>query len=253
MPASGNLDPSALFLEYLDGAANNGRAWAYDGTPLHQPVNVPSGHWRTFADGLTMAADIRAGVLAAVEAIGNSNDVVDRSALTKLAADAGAGPSDLVSCWFTVMCWGAGPRDQIRLRQWTRALSAEGFIEALDHSRTSLLAGDLPKAYRQSKLPGVGESFLTKWLWALGLPSGTSTVRPYVLDQRVWAVASALGWSPDGKNPSVRWANYCDALDRWARTINLQRPGWRVDGDRLEQLMFDRSKQGMHFYGWLRS
>ena len=237
-------------LAYLDGAEEHGREWATGPAPLRQEVRVPSGWWRSFANGLVLPDPVREGVLQAVDRIEERRDVVDRTLLTELAHQAGSSSAGLVSCWFTVMSWGAGPQNRARLRQWTRALPSEGFVEALGRSHALLAIADLPGAYQASRLPGVGQSYLTKWLWVLGLPGRIGEPRPYILDRYVWQSLRRLAVSPTGRNEAGRWVDYCRALDRWAMAVNAVRPSWHVDGDRIEQLLFDRG-EGLHLYEWL--
>jgi hypothetical protein len=103
-------------------------------------------------------------------------------------------------------------------------------------------------------LPGVGEAFLTKWLWAVGLSHpDLKPSSPAVLDDRVWKTLTRLDWWPVGRNRGERWADYCAALARWSELLNIAEPGWVVDSDRLEQLLFERSgADAPSFFAWLQ-
>jgi hypothetical protein len=60
-----------------------------------------------------------------------------------------------------------------------------------------------------------GESFFTRWFWAvsLGEPASAPRPRPYILDGRVWGAIGRLGWKPTGRNVSQRYASYCTMVE----------------------------------------
>lgn len=181
------------------------------------------------------------------------HDAANRAVLSELSAECDASDAARVACWVAVMCWGAGPRNNHRLRQWTQALDPS-LGGQLKRSRTDLLEDRPADAYWHAKMLGVGEAFLTKWLWAIGLSQpDLKPATPAVLDSRVWNTLARLGWWPVGRNKGYRWADYCAALTRWSDLLNSAEPGWSVDSDRLEQLLFDRNGQDTpSFFTWLK-
>ena len=238
---------------YLAEARTHDREWVTDAKPLRQPVTVKSASWRLFLAGRDLHPEVRSGADLALDLIAGSGDLVDRALLTTMSAEVGSSPERSAACWFAVMCWGAGPQNRSRLRQWARAMPAPGFVRALDESYLRYRSGDLVGAYRWSLMPGVGEAYATKWLWVLGLADPAEGVVPHVLDARVWAVLRRLRWQPTGGNRPERWVNSCQVLASWAHELGTRRPDWHLDGDRLEQLMFDRRTGGQTFHSWLAS
>lgn len=240
-----------LWVEYLSKHSDR-RSWATKGRDdLRQCVAAPHDHWRDVVGRHRLVGDAEGGVQEALRRIDVAGDLIDRALLTDLASKAGES-SARVASWFTTMCWGAGPRNRARLRQWARALERPTLVEVLDRTHEHVARGDLVQAYWGSRsLPGSGEAYWTKWLWALGLAQDSMEVRPYVLDARVWKVLRRLPWSPEGGNQAERWVDYCRTLDVWGELVNERHKDWRVDGDCLEQLMFDRA-EGVHFAQWLQ-
>lgn len=237
---------------YLSEAAAHDRSWAIGLEPLKQRVSVQSDEWRERTALLDLGDEVRRGVEQALDGIAAQQNFVDRSLLTTYALAAADSEAALVRCWFCVMTWGAGPQNRSRLRQWTRALPSPRLIKALARSRAELVGGRPCDAYKTSMgLPGLGEAYLTKWLWVLGLGGVVGPPQPYVLDNYVWQSLNRLGWSAQGRNQAARWVDFCQAVDRWAHQLADQEPHWHIDGDRVEQLLFDRNGRGVHFYKWL--
>jgi hypothetical protein len=251
MEAADLPDPPARLLEYLELSDAVDRGWVHSGPPQTQRVKVVSAEWRDYVDKLDAPMTIRSGMTAALDQIEGAGDKVDRQRLDELASGDLSDTSHLACSWFTVMCWGAGPQDRSRLRQWKKAPAWTGFGDALERSKDLCLSGDPVAAYRATKaMPGVGQAFLTKWLWLLGLAPSESDFRGYVLDDKVWKVIKPLGWTLVGNNEAERWVNFSRTLDAWAQTINAGHREWKVDGDRLEHLMFER-EEGTSLHKWL--
>ena len=247
------VDAAVTYLrQYLDAAAAHGRSWVIDPAPLTQSIEVHSEHWRDGIESLELDDDVRAGIEQALQDVAARGDHVDRSLITAYAQAAGDSPAALVRCWFAVMAWGAGPQNRSRLRQWVRAIPTAGFVEALEQSHTELAAGRHAAAYTTIRaLPGLGEAYLTKWLWALGLGGGVPDPQPYILDNYVWQTLNRLGWSAQGRNNAERWVDFCRTTEGWADQVAEAHPDWHIDGGRVEQVLFDRGRYGTHFYAWL--
>lgn len=217
---------------------------------LTQPVTVLSEPWLEYVAGMKLSEPVRAGVQGALGHIAAADNEVDRNMLTLLAGEADSGDEARVASWFATMSWGAGPTNNFRVRQWRRSMEQDNFLEVLGATARRVREGRLFDAHRGAWMPGTGEAFFTKWLWALGLPGIPGDVRPHVLDARVWNSLAALGWSPKGRNASYRWVDYCIALDRWADAIRAEQLTWTVDGDGVEQLLFERRRNRTDFYSW---
>lgn len=240
-------------IEYLDGATEQGHGHLIAATGPTQEVEVPSGQWRDHLKELDLSEPVQRGVHAALDRIAQAGDRVDRSLLTELATRTGNGDDERVALWFATMCWGAGPRENFRVRQWRQALTWGDFTDTLEATQRNVAGGQLAEAHRGAWMPGTGEAFFTKWLWALGLPGIDGAVTPYVLDARVRNSLHAAGWWPQGRGPAARWVEYCTALDRWADDIRTVRTGWSIDGGRLEHMLFERCGDGCDFYSTVSS
>jgi hypothetical protein len=240
----------ARILGYLEQADASASGHLTGARPLDQSVRVRSAWWRDHLADKTFADPVRLGVDAAISCIADAGDTVDRQLLTRLAAESDAGDAARVTSWFTTMCWGAGPTDNFRVRQWRQALEQPYFISVLHDTAQRTGAGQLYEAHRSAWMKGTGEAFFTKWLWALGLAGVPGDVQPHVLDARVWNSLAVLGWWPEGTNASHRWVDYCRALDRWASELRDQQPGWAIDGDHIEQLLFERRNDRTDFHSW---
>jgi hypothetical protein len=178
---------------------------------------------------------------------------VTRDALAALSECASRSTDDAITAWLTTMCWGSGPRNKWRLRQWNQALSLTDLPERLMATVTLVENGDLVAAYRSAKLPGCGESYFTKWLWVCALPTARQPATvPLIYDNRVDVVLRLLDARPAGPNQPERWLAYCAELADWATELNDRHPGWTIDSERLEHLMFERGGNDGHcLYQWL--
>lgn len=239
---------ASQIIQYLDRADEYGQRDLIGPAELTQEVVVLSANWQLYVDTAGITGEVRNGVETALDAVAGAGDTVNRELLMALAGRAGDGTEARVASWFITMCWGAGPRENFRVRQWRKALQWEHFTSVLAGTHHQVTQGNLVDAHRGAWMPGTAEAFFTKWLWALGLGGIPGEATPYVLDARVWDSLSALKWWPEGPNKSHRWVDYCQALDRWAEIIQTDRPDWSVSGDRLEQLLFRRSSDGSDFY-----
>lgn len=249
MEQDGDQAVVSALITYLDEANDTLRDGFVGAAPLTQKISVPSEWWREHIAAMSLSDQVRDGVTLALDGIAEAGDTVNREMLTRLAAGAESGDTARVASWFSTMCWGAGPRNNFRVRQWRRALEEDYFCDVLSDTARRISEGRLYDAHRGGWMRGTGEAFFTKWLWALGLPGVPGDVRPHVLDARVRNSLDAAGW-PDGPNASHRWVEYCTAVGRWADLIQGARPEWTVDGDRVEQILFLRNSGQTDFYSW---
>ncbi len=230
---------------YLCSDSGVERSWVFDGEDLSMRVLAPVNQWRMLTNELGLQGDTAAGARLALERIDANGKTVDRRLLSSMSLTVQESSADRVACWFATMVWGAGPRRRHRLRQWTGAMRPT-LAEDLARSLAAAADSRMADAYLAARLPGVGEAYLTKWLWALGLPSArVMSPRPMVLDSRVWQVLNQCGWRPTGRNQAERWVDYCASLRRWAVILCDLHPGWLVDAERLEQLLFDRGDRSL--------
>lgn len=238
---------------YLSSGPGQQRRWAFENVPLQMKVEMPVEHWRANLAKCEIASSVRSGVEAALEAAQDRCEVVTRSDLMALSA-AATDSNSAVTAWLTTMCWGAGPRDKFRLRQWREALCLDDLPERLLRTIALVGDGDLVAAHRTAHLPGCAESYFTKWLWACGLPPARRAgIVPLVYDDRVKKVLSQLGALPSGKNAAHRWVNYCSNVAEWAEHLNGGHPGWAATADTLEQLLFERNHSSPCLHDWLQA
>lgn len=237
----------SLLHAYLSSEAGHDRRWAISSDELILPVEIDVG-WHLDEVERVAASEVASSaehLLRSLQVEGDESGraVVDRPLLARLSATAADSRRDLIACWYATMAWGSGAGTNYRLHQWMRALDPGNVRDlgaVLDGCLSAVRRGDLVAAYWGSLLPGVGEAYGTKVTWVLGLAGHGTSAAPLVLDSKVWQTLRVLSWSPTGRNAAERWASYCTALDGWAAALNGRSAGWQVDGERIEQLLFDR-------------
>jgi hypothetical protein len=145
---------------------------------------------------------------------------VERRDLVALAQAVDADdPITLRRLFVATMMWGSGPWNGRGPRYTAQALKDPQLAGALRESRNSILHNQPEDAYARFKIDGVGPSFFTKWFWAASLGSSLE-VTPLVLDERVWASLSALGWNSvqaaGSRLRKRRYRAYLDTCATWA-------------------------------------
>jgi hypothetical protein len=102
-------------------------------------------------------------------------------------------------------------------------------------------------------VPGLGESYFTKYLYFLHHSNGACvTPKPLILDNRVWKTlqgqrptlaGAVLNWQmpavppfPGFSRASVRYALYCISLDSWSTALTAIGPA--VTPDQIEYYLF---------------
>jgi hypothetical protein len=123
-----------------------------------------------------------------------------------------------------------------------RALREVGSTRLLEASALSVRHGDLAAAYEEARqIPGLGQAFFTKWLFAWGLTLDTQQ-RPLVLDENVKAALWELGWSSREAAGSARLALRYEAYVRrasfWAEALDREEGLHSVDGAAVEYALF---------------
>jgi hypothetical protein len=135
----------------------------------------------------------------------------------------------MLASFVLVAVWGSGTTNSRSLRYIPIALAdplraAHQLTTAVETMRRDDLVG----AYRQFQLPGIGQSYLTRWL-ALAGRRGSRAWQPLILDARVNAGLTALGvpvarLMAGRRSRAQRYAAYVDTLHRWADDVRQDNP-----------------------------
>jgi hypothetical protein len=154
----------------------------------------------------------------------------------------------VLSSFVLVVAWGSGTTNTRSLRYTPLALTNPGLAAAeLVGAVTALRRdGDLAGAYTRFQLPGVGQSFATRW-FALAGRREDRDWQPLVLDARVRTALEALGVSIAGirggrRSRALAYEEYVRALHCWAAELRAENPSCR--GEMLEWLLSDHGIDG---------
>lgn len=199
------------------------------------PVKVPPSLWETLATASGLA--------------GPWPDRIDRVDLRSKARELDDDHSRLTLFVWT-LAWGRN------IARWPKdaclesALRDPRLTNALSVSAALVAAGVPTKAYeawQACRIPGIGQAFITKWLFACGLgrPKWDDALQPLILDSRVWAALNALGWTSwhdNGRSwrpdESALYGAYLRSLRDW--TSVLAAMGHTTSPEHLEILLFDK-------------
>lgn len=112
--------------------------------------------------------------------------------------------------------------------------------KALRHA-ASLRDGTLEQVHRWWSLPGVGQSYASRW-WALAGHTPGRDWQPLALDRRVYATLDdtlKIGGTTrlaGSRRRADRYRAYVEIIHRWA--VDLQLAGLDVDAGRIEFVLF---------------
>lgn len=171
---------------------------------------------------------------------------IGRPELEELAGGCGT-PTGRLRLFVGALVWGLGRSNGRMLPGLARALESHELRPALTASLKHVRAGHPAEAYEAwsgAQIPGLGEPFFTKWLYAAGLQGVPDrALRPLVADSRVWASLHQLGWSTETttggryrSRASSGYAAYLAAADRWGAWLRQQ--GQPVDVFAIEAALF---------------
>lgn len=205
--------------------------------PAQLPVRVPPRLWTTL-QGLTPS-----GLLDDRPA------TISRDDLRSLAAHLEDVDSHL-RLFCSCIAWGRNSRLYPSDSDLSKALRYPRLRDALMASAALVNAGVPTAAYeawQACKVPGIGQSFLSKWLFACGLRrlQWNDALQPLVLDRRVWSGLKALGWTSWHANgftwqPSkaALYGAYLRSLRDWSSVLAVM--GYQTSPEHLEILLFDK-------------
>jgi hypothetical protein len=176
---------------------------------------------------------------------------VGRPILEAHLADLDLGDAGAVMSAFTlVVACGSGMTNTRSLRYTPLALedplrAAQQLADAVERLRDDDLAG----AYDGFRLPGVGQSFATRWFALAGVRADRAW-QPLILDTRVRSALEALGvplvvFAGRRRSRAAAYEAYVRTLHAWADELRAENPWCR--GQALEWLLSDHGRDG---WGW---
>ena len=147
-------------------------------------------------------------------------DVVRACAGMRLDIDA-----DVIRAFVLVMAWGSGTTNGRSLRNTAKALgdvasAASVLRESVHQFRSAEDFRDALDAYQSFKLPGVRESFFSKW-FAFAGRNPERDWQPIILDSRVRSTLNKtlgvrLNQLAERRNDPYRYIAYLKAMHDWA-------------------------------------
>jgi hypothetical protein len=161
---------------------------------------------------------------------------ITRTQLREIALDA-THPEGRRRLLVSTLVWGRGTKNGRMRDPILRLLGDRRLDDCLEETAGLAISGEAALAYNAWDLPGLGEAFFTKWLWAAGSLRKDSP-RCLVLDRRVWrSLNEALGWfgfiATGTRRRHERYAAYVDTCHRWASDL-----GNNVDPEDVEWALF---------------
>ena len=177
----------------------------------------------------------------------------DRSvSIHDLAKLANSGAANRV-LFVAAMMWGRGQKNGRLMPKFEKVASHHSFEETLQKTREFILEGkpvDAYAAWINSGVEGIGEAFFTKWFFVCGLDSQAKSLKPLVLDQRVWNSLKAIGWSSErqtGKryrtNHAGAYGAYLEAVHGWASELSTS--SVQISPLQVEQLLFRKNGKNL--------
>ncbi len=153
---------------------------------------------------------------------------IDRPFLKKLSAGARTSDQDLVQLWLATMMWGYATdnRGPSRVGKAMNQSWAT-FVRKLRLSLERIDNRQFVDAYRGSQsqglsyLPGIADSFFTKWFWTVSLGNPRLPLTLLIFDGRVAGSATGKTWALQGKNVAERYVYLCELVELVATAQGL--------------------------------
>lgn len=221
---------------------------SYEGR-TQKPVPYYPSTWKTAVNPARPGSTSLLSDDGVTSAEGSHRTVSRASLVTTCQAMDFDDPDSVARTFVLVMAWGTGITGSRGVRN-TRLALEDGMptITCLAESARALRGVGslddpvLAETYRSWCVPGVGQSFFSKWFTFAGRPvTAGRPWNPLILDQRVYrTLNSTLTVSTrdlaNSRLRSHRYWSYVAALHDWA--TQLQLAGYDVDADRLEWILF---------------
>lgn len=154
----------------------------------------------------------------------------------------GGDDEQILDLYWSVLCWGSSTSSRLnrrRIAAFANPQDAATYVVSLRDSAADAISGDIERAYdsmrrgHRNKVPYLGPSFFTKWLYFVG--GGDPGYRALILDD---SVARTLRHTKSMRiSPGVEWfpstyLAYCELAFDWAQQLStVQRP---VSADEVE-------------------
>jgi hypothetical protein len=193
------------------------------GARLHAPVPFRRSTWDAALK--SVAAALGGPKISVLDHIPGAT--IDRNQIRSLARDATT-EVQRTDLFVATMVWSRGTANGRMMPGLVTALSSPQLHSALHDSAIAPSSAEAYQRWTAHGVPGLGEAFFTKWLWAASLIPG-SRFRGLVLDSRVWRTLNedrsrgGLGWSSivaaGGRRRHLRYQAYVEACREWAASL----------------------------------
>jgi hypothetical protein len=230
--------------------------------PLERKHDVHSASWSPWiVDGrqqksnevLPYPSEILKPAQAVLGRVARGSSTVSRLDLVDLATQAQRSPNQpqrdeaLVALWVATMMWGSGTTYRRGPWRTSQGLRLPQLHECLQTTRQLVVDGDLKSAfatlsYGPLKIPGCGEAFFTKWLWAASLSDPELPIRPLILDARVKATIKKATGQINWVKGADGYVSYCRTLHAVANQLTDSTKLAGITGEKVEWLLFDRNE-----------
>ncbi len=236
--------------------------------PLKRGVDLNPDSWRPWiVDGKQqksnemspLAPDIARSSQAVLELTSCSNKL-SRKNLVDLATRARSSvdqSEDLIALWVATMMWGSGTTNGRGPWRTSQGLRFPQIHKSLQTTRQRIADGDLKSAFAMLsfgplKIPGCGEAFFTKWIWAASLTETEPPIRPLILDARVKASLKKSTGPTKWVTGADGYLNYCLTLDAVAQRLTDSTRLAGITSEKVEWLLFDRNEtEANAFKNWV--
>ena len=236
--------------------------------PLNRGVDLNPDSWRPWivdgkqqkSNGMSpLAPDIANSSSAVLDSTSRSN-ILSRKNLLDLATRAGSSvdqSGDLIALWVATMMWGSGTTYRRGPWRTSQGLRSEHIHESLQTTKQLVADGDLKSAftmlsYGPLKIPGCGEAFFTKWLWAASLTETEPPIRPLILDARVKASIKKATGPTNWVKGADGYVSYCRTLHAVANQLTESTKLAGITSEKVEWLLFDRNEiEANAFKNWV--
>jgi hypothetical protein len=155
--------------------------------------------------------------------------------------------STVLASFTLVVAWGAGTTNTRSLRYTPIALvDPRRAAEQLSRAVEALRRDDIVDAYDGFTVPGIGQSFATRWFALAGRRRGREW-QPLILDMRVRSALDAFGLSlyvlaGGRRSRAGGYEAYVRTLHRWAAEVRPENPA--CSGETLEWLLSEHGRDG---------